>query len=64
MPSDADATRRWLDDIRHHITPAQTFVEGMSYEAFRDDLRAIYAPVPATFIATIMKTWLPPSFGS
>ncbi len=43
MPSDPEATIRWLNDIRHHIAVAQTFVEGMSYDAFRDDLRTTYA---------------------
>jgi uncharacterized protein with HEPN domain len=43
MPSDRDAMRRWLNDIRHHIAMAQTFMEGMSYDAFRDDLRTTYA---------------------
>ena len=43
MPSDASDLRRWLDDIRYHITLAQTFAAGMNYDAFRDDLRTIYA---------------------
>jgi uncharacterized protein with HEPN domain len=43
MPSNSEATRRWLNDIRHHIITAQSFVERMSYEAFRDDLRTTYA---------------------
>src|ERR1700733_2319289 len=43
MPSEADAVRSWLHDIRHHAAMAQSFVEGMSYETFRDDLRTIYA---------------------
>ena len=43
MPSEADAVRSWLHDIRHHAAMAQSFVEGMSYETFRDDLRSLYA---------------------
>jgi uncharacterized protein with HEPN domain len=43
MPSDLAATHRWLADIRRHIALAQDFVAGMSYEAFRDDLRTLYA---------------------
>jgi uncharacterized protein with HEPN domain len=43
MPSDPDAIRRWLNDIRHHLVMAQTFVEGMSYDAFCEDLRTTYA---------------------
>jgi len=45
MPSDPDSIRRWLNDIRHHIAMAQTFVEGMSYDAFRHDLRTTYAVI-------------------
>lgn len=43
MPSDPGAVRRWLDDIHHHIVLAQTFVEGMTYDALRADLRTTYA---------------------
>lgn len=42
MPSD-EATGRWLADIQHHIALAQSFAQGMSYEAFRDDLRTLHA---------------------
>jgi uncharacterized protein with HEPN domain len=43
MPSEAEATRRWLNDIHHHILLAQTFVDGMTYDTLRDDLRTTYA---------------------
>jgi uncharacterized protein with HEPN domain len=43
MPSDVDALRRWLDDMRYHITLARTFAEGMSYDVFCGDLRTTYA---------------------
>ena len=43
MPSDSDAIRRWLKDIQHNLALAQTFVEGMSYDVLRDDLRTTYA---------------------
>ncbi len=43
MPFDAEAVRRWLDDIHHHIVLAERFADGMSYEALRDDLRTVYA---------------------
>jgi uncharacterized protein with HEPN domain len=43
MPSDPGTTRRWLNDIRHNIALAQTFVEGMGIDALRDDLRTTYA---------------------
>ena len=41
MPSDSAA--RALHDIDHHIKLATQFVAGMSYEAFRDDPRTLYA---------------------
>lgn len=43
MPSDSEATRRWLNDIQHHIAMAQGFIEGMDYEAFKDDNLRLYA---------------------
>lgn len=43
MPFEATAVRRWLDDINYHILAAQKFAEGMDYDAFRSDLRTIYA---------------------
>jgi uncharacterized protein with HEPN domain len=43
MPFDTTAVRRWLDDINYHILAAQKFAEGMDYDAFRSDLRTIYA---------------------
>jgi len=41
MPSDSAA--RALRDMGHHIELATRFVAGMSYEAFRDDTRTLYA---------------------
>ena len=32
-----------LGDIEHNITLARTFIEGLSFEAFRQDLRTVYA---------------------
>jgi uncharacterized protein with HEPN domain len=43
MPSDIDAARRWLADIKHHIAMAEGFVAGMSYDAFKDDNLHLYA---------------------
>ena len=40
MPSDAAAALR---DMEHHIDLAMQFVAGLSYEAFRDDTRTLYA---------------------
>ena len=43
MPSEPEATRRYLNDIHHHIEMAKGFIAGMNYEAFRDDTRTVYA---------------------
>ncbi len=43
MPSDTEAMRRWLSDIRHHIAMAEGFVAGLSYNAFKDDNLRLYA---------------------
>jgi uncharacterized protein with HEPN domain len=43
MPSDRDATRRWLNDIHQHIVLAETFANSMSFGDLCDDLRATYA---------------------
>jgi uncharacterized protein with HEPN domain len=43
MPSDSEATRRWLSDIRHHIAMAERFVGGMDYATFQGDDRTVYA---------------------
>jgi uncharacterized protein with HEPN domain len=41
MPSDVAIAA--LRDIQHHINLAIEFVAGLRYEAFRDDLRSVYA---------------------
>jgi uncharacterized protein with HEPN domain len=43
MPSDRHAVERWLNDIRHHILLAQSFVAGMNIEAFIEDNLRLYA---------------------
>ena len=43
MPSDQEAVRRCLSDIRHHIALAERFAAGVSYETFKDDERTVYA---------------------
>jgi uncharacterized protein with HEPN domain len=43
MPSDPEATRRWLMDIQHHITMADGFVAGIGYDSFKDDNLRLYA---------------------
>jgi uncharacterized protein with HEPN domain len=41
MPSDASTAA--LRDMEHHIHLATQFIVGLDYEAFRDDVRTVYA---------------------
>ena len=59
MPSDPETIRRWLNDIRHHITMAQAFVAGMNYDTFRDDLRTTYAVIRCLEIISEASRRLP-----
>jgi uncharacterized protein with HEPN domain len=43
MPSEREATRRWLSDIRHHIVMAEGFAAGMTCASFKDDNLRLYA---------------------
>jgi uncharacterized protein with HEPN domain len=43
MPSKSTDPKRWLIDIRHNIHLARKFVDGLTYEQFRDDYRTFYA---------------------
>jgi uncharacterized protein with HEPN domain len=43
MPSEGEATRRWLSDIRHNIVMAEGFVAGMTYATFKDNNLRLYA---------------------
>jgi len=43
MPSEREATRRWLGDIRHNIVMAEGFVAGTTYATFKDDNLRLYA---------------------
>ncbi len=43
MPSEQGALRRWLNDIGHHVAMAESFVAGVTYEAFKDDNLRLYA---------------------
>ena len=43
MPSEREATRSWLGDIRHHIAMAEAFVAAMTYATFEDDNLHLYA---------------------
>jgi len=37
MPSEREATRRRLNDIRHHIDMAEGLAAAMTYAAFKDN---------------------------
>jgi uncharacterized protein with HEPN domain len=43
MPSERQAVRRWLNDIRHHIAMAEGFAAEMTYATFKDDNLRLYA---------------------
>jgi uncharacterized protein with HEPN domain len=43
MPSEREATRRWLNDIQHHIALAEGFVADMSFATFKDNNLYFYA---------------------
>ena len=43
MPSEHEATRRWLTDIPHNIVMAESFAAGTGYDGFKDDLLRVYA---------------------
>jgi uncharacterized protein with HEPN domain len=58
-PSDDGAVRRWLQDIHHHIVLARKFVEAMSYEDLRDDLRTTYAVIRCLEIVSEASRRLP-----
>jgi len=45
MPSDAQAARRWLTDMQHHIGLAEGFTADMAYAAFRDSDLHLYAVI-------------------
>lgn len=43
MPSEPVSVRRWLTDIRHHLVKTETFMAGISYDAFLEDDLRFYA---------------------
>jgi uncharacterized protein with HEPN domain len=59
MPSDSDATKRWLNDIRHHIAMAAGFVAGVSYDSFKDDNLRLYAVIRCLEIISEASRRLP-----
>jgi len=53
------ATRRWLNDIRHHIEMANGFIAGLNYDAFKDDNLRLYALTRRLEIASEASRRLP-----
>jgi uncharacterized protein with HEPN domain len=45
MPSDREATHRWLRDMEYHIGLAESFVAGVSYDSFKDDTLRLFAVI-------------------
>ena len=56
MPSESAAPLR---DVEHHIDLAVKFVEGLQYEAFRDDTRTLYAVIRCLEIISKASRRLP-----
>ena len=59
MPSEREATRRWLSDIRHNIVMAEGFVAGMTYATFWDDNLRLYAVIRCLEIISEASRRLP-----
>jgi len=59
MPSEHEAIRRWLTDIRHHIAMAEDFVAGMAYATFKDDNLRLYAVIRCLEIISEASRRLP-----
>lgn len=45
MPSKIDRTGVWLDDILENIEFAESFVDGLAFDAFKTDTMRLYATV-------------------
>ena len=43
MPSEREATRRWLADVQHHIAMPEGFVARIGYDTFKDDNLRLFA---------------------
>ena len=59
MPSESEAVRRWLNDIRHHVEMARNFVAGVEYEVFKDDTLRLYAVIRCLEIISEASRRLP-----
>jgi uncharacterized protein with HEPN domain len=43
MPSNTQATHRWLTDILHHMTMAEGFIAGITLDTFQNDMMRFHA---------------------
>ena len=59
MPSKSPDPRKWLLDIRDNIRLARAFVEGVDFEAFRDNQLLFYAVTRALEIISEASRRLP-----
>jgi uncharacterized protein with HEPN domain len=59
MPSEAEATRGWLNDIHQHIAMANGFVAGVGYNSFKEDNLRLYAVVRCLEIISEASRRLP-----
>ena len=62
MPSEREATRRWLIDIQHHIAMAEGFVADFGYDSFKDDNLRLYAVTRCLEIISEASRRLPDEF--
>ncbi len=59
MPSEGEAIRRRLQDMRHNIALAERFTVGVTYDAFKDDLLRLYAVIRCLEIISEASRRLP-----
>ena len=59
MPSEREATRRWLTDIRYNIVMAEGFMAGIAYATFKDDSLRLYAVIRCLEIISEASRRLP-----
>ena len=62
MPSDPEKLQRWLLDIHDHIAKAESFVAGLTYEAFESDEMRVYAVTRCLEIISEASRRLPDDF--
>jgi len=62
MPSDGEKMRRWLQDIRHYVLMAESFIEGLAYPDFANDVKTFLAVTRCLEIISEASRRLPQGF--